>query len=465
MLYLKLLPTLFFPVLFWMIPPPESLSPQTWHLVGIYLAMLCGLVLRPFTDAVIMLIILGFASLFIAPGPLFAGFGSPMVWFIISAFIICKAFVITGLGKRIAYLLLQRYGKNTLSLGYLMMVTDTVLAPATGSNMSRSGGITYPIFRNIAEALGSTPDKDSRRIGAYLTILMYVVSMGTSSLFLTGMATNSITVSLANEIMNVNLSWMVWFKAAILPAGLVLLAAPWILYKLYAPELKSIDNVNDIAVQGLHELGPVKREEKLLMVFFVLGILGWMTGSLTGIPFIPVGLAFLACLLLSGVLNWNDVASEKSAWQTFVWYGAFYGCAVALSKGGFYVFLVGVIKNYLDLSQLSEISALGVLVFISLAVRYFFVSNSAFVVSFYPVLFTLGMTTQAHPMYIALSLAFSAGYGALLTHYGNGAGVFTFSSGYVPQKTFWLLGSAMVLVNVLVFFLIGIPYWKMIGIG
>lgn len=135
-----------------------------------------------------------------------------MVWFIISAFIICKAFVITGLGKRIAYLLLKRYGKNTLTTGYLMMVTDTVLAPATGSNMSRSGGITYPIFRNIAEALGSKPDDGSRKIGAYLTILMYVVSMGTSSLFLTGMATNSITVSLANEIMKVNLEWMTGLK-------------------------------------------------------------------------------------------------------------------------------------------------------------------------------------------------------------------------------------------------------------
>lgn len=465
MLYLKLLPIILFPILFWIIPHPEGLSAQTWHIVGIYLAMLCALVLRPFTDAVIMLIILGFASLVINPAALFAGFGSPMVWFIISAFIICKAFVITGLGKRIAYLLLKRYGKNTLTLGYLMMVTDTVLAPATGSNMSRSGGITYPIFRNIAEALGSTPENGSRKIGAYLTILMYVISMGTSSLFLTGMATNSITVSLANEIMHVNLGWMVWFKAAILPAGLVLLAAPWILYKLYSPELKSIGNVNEIALQGLQELGPVKREEKLLLIFFLLGILGWMTGSLTGIAFIPVGLAFLACLLLFKVLSWNDVVGEKSAWQTFVWYGAFYGSAVALSKGGFYLYLVDVIKSFLDLSQLSEISAIGVLVFISLAVRYFFVSNTAFVVSFYPVLFTLGMTTQAHPMYIALSLAFSAGYGALLTHYGNGAGVFTFSSGYVPQKTFWLLGSVMALLNVLVYFLIGIPYWKMIGIG
>ena len=99
MLYLKLLPIIFFPVLFWIIPHPEGVAAPTWHMVGIYLAMLCGLVLRPFTDAVIMLIILGFASLVLDPGPLFAGFGSPMVWFIISAFIICKAFVITGLGK------------------------------------------------------------------------------------------------------------------------------------------------------------------------------------------------------------------------------------------------------------------------------------------------------------------------------------------------------------------------------
>lgn len=101
---------------------------------------------------------------------------------------------------------------------------------------------------------------------------------------------------------------------------------------------------------------------------------------------------------------------------------------------GILCLLVGVIKNYLDLSHLSEFSAIGVLIFISLAVRYFFVSNSAFVVSFYPVLFHPRYDHQAEPMYVALSLAFSAGYGALLTHYGNGAGVFTFSSGYVPQK-------------------------------
>ena len=90
MLYLKLLPIIFFPVLFWIIPHPEGVAAPTWHMVGIYLAMLCGLVLRPFTDAVIMLIILGFASLVLDPAPLFAGFGSPMVWLLSAPLLFAK---------------------------------------------------------------------------------------------------------------------------------------------------------------------------------------------------------------------------------------------------------------------------------------------------------------------------------------------------------------------------------------
>lgn len=461
---IKLLPVVLLASIFWVIPNPESLNVETWRMVGIYLAMLYGLVFRPYNDAVMMLIIAGFATLFINPNLLFSGYGHPLVWFIISAFIICRAFVITGLGKRIAYLLLSKYGSNTLTLGYLMMFTDAILSPATGSNMSRSGGITYPIFRNIAESLDSTPDSNPRRIGSYLTMLMYIVSMGTSSLFMTGMATNSIIVSLANEILGIQLEWIQWLKASIVPASIVLLGAPYILYKIYAPDLKHITNVKEIAQEGLNELGVMKREEKLLIVFFVLGVLGWMTGSITGIKYVSVGLAFLACLLLFKVLTWQDVANEKSAWQTFVWYGAFYGVATALAKGGFYIYLVGVIQNYVDLSGYSEFTALLALVLFSLSVRYFFVSNSAFVVSFYPVLFTLGLTTNAHPLYVALSLAFSAGYGALLTHYGNGAGVLTFSSGYVPQKTFWLIGTIFVFINLIAYVFIGIPYWNLIGL-
>lgn len=452
------------PLFFWFSPHPAALSVETWRMVGVYLALLAGLVFRPYADAVIVLIILGVGSLFYGPDILLKGYGNSMVWFIMVAFLICRAFTITELGKRIAYILLKRYGHSSLGLGFLMLLTDLMLAPATASNMSRTGGITYPIFRNIAETLGSQAGPSARKIGAYLSILMYVISMGTSTFFLTGMATNSITVSLAKQILDVDLTWMTWFAASVVPSGLLLLAAPLIIYKLYPPEIRIIENVKEIAAAGLAELGPMKRSEKILLVLFFLAVVGWMTGSYTNISMQAVGLAFLAGQLLTKVMTWEDITQEKSAWATFVWYGGFFGCATVLAAGGFYTWLVSLVQAYVTLSDIGSGTAIAILVAISMAARYFFVSNSAFVVSFYPVLFTLGHSTQASPMLIALSLGFSAGYGSLLTHYGNGAGVITFAAGYVPQRTFWALGTVMALISAIVYYVIGVPYWKLIGL-
>lgn len=453
-------------VVLWNIPAPAGLEADTWHIVALYLGLLVGLVTKPFPEPVVTLIIVGIMAMFMDTNILLKGYGNNMAWFIAMVTIVCTAFVKTGLGKRIAYNLLLRAGKSTLGLGYIMVFTDLVLSPATGSNSSRTS-IIYPIFKNIAEGTGSTAEKEPRKLGAFLTVLMYASSQGTSALFLTGMATNAITVSLAQEMLHVNLTWGTWLLASIVPCGLFLLLAPLIIYKIYPPELKSLDAVKPMAEQGLKELGPISSAEKKLFVLFILAILGWMFG--TKIPFISlsmqvVGFVFLALVLLFDILDWNDVMAAKGAWNIFIWYGAFYGIAAALSEAGFYTWLAELLGNVLDLSQLNGLLAAAILVLVSLAVRYFFVSNSAFVASFYPVLFALALKTQANLTVVALLLAFFASYGALLTHYGNGAGLIAFASDYVPQKDFWRVGTVMVGAALVIFFVIGLPYWKIIGI-
>lgn len=463
---LKLLPVILIPLVLWIIPAPAGLKVETWHVVALYIALLLGLVIKPFSEPVITLIIIGILSMFIDTKITFSGYGSDMAWFILTVTIVCAAFVKTGLGRRIAYNILTRFGKTSLGLGYIMVIVDLILSPATGSNMSRAS-IDYPIFRNIAEGVGSTPEKNPRKLGSYLTMLMYVVSMSTAVLFLTGMATNAITVSLAQKMLGVNIDWMTWFKAAVVPAGIFLALGPVIVYKLYKPDLKELGDIKPIAKQGLEEMGPMKREEKILTVLFILAILGWMFGA--KIVFLKlsmqvVAFVFLALTMLFGILNWNDVMAQKGAWNTFVWYGAFYGIAGTLATQGFYTWLAKVLEGYLKLSQLNGTLVMVVLVLISLAVRYFFVSNSAFVASFYPVLFALALNTKAPHMVVALLLAFFAGYGSLLTHYGNGAGIYTFASGYCSQKDFWRVGTIMVGVALVIYFFIGLPYWKVIGI-
>ncbi|RLP11047.1 DASS family sodium-coupled anion symporter [Propionibacterium australiense] len=450
----------------WNVPAPGGLDADAWHLVALYLGMLIGLITTPFPAPVVALIMVGLGAMFYDRDVLLAGYGSDMAWFICIVTIVCTAFIKTGLGKRIAYNLLMRAGKSTLGLGYMLVLTDLVLSPATGSNSSRTS-IIYPIFQNIAEGTGSYPDREPRKLGAYLSILMYVSSQGTSALFLTGMATNAITASLAADMLGLDISWGTWFLASFVPIGLFLFSAPFVIYKVFPPTLKSLAEVKPIAEKGLAELGPITSKEKRLLVFFILAVLGWMLGP--KVPFVDlsmqvVGFVFLALVLFFGVLDWNDVIAAKGAWNIFIWYGAFYGLATALSEAGFYTWLAERLGSVLNLGALNGMLVAVILVFISLAVRYFFVSNSAFVASFYPVLFSLLLTTQANPMMVAMLLAIMSPIGALLTHYGNGAGLISFAPGYVSQKDFWRVGTIMVLVGVVLLFVVGVPFWKLVGI-
>lgn len=450
----------------WNIPAPAGLDVKAWHMVSLYLGLLVGLVTKPFSEPVITLIIIGLAMMFMDHNVLLKGYGNDMAWFIAVVTIVCTAFVKTGLGRRIAYNLLLRSGGSTLGAGYLLALTDLALSPATGSNSARTT-IIYPIFRQIAEGVGSTPSENPKRLGGYFTILTYVVSQSTAALFLTGMATNAITVSLLKEMLGIDISWGGWLLASIVPAGLFLTVAPYIVYKLYTPELKSLSEIKPIAKQGLEDMGPMTITEKILLFLFIAAILGWMFG-----PYLPivklnmqaVGFVFLALILLTGILDWNDVIGAKGAWNIFVWYGAFYGLAASLASAGFYKWLADELSHVMNFSGVNEFVIIIALLLISLAVRYFFVSNSAFVASFYPVIFALTLNTGVNPMIMGLLLAFFSSYGALLTHYGNGAGLIAFASGYVPQKDFWRVGTAMVAVALVIFLVIGIPYWKLVGL-
>ena len=234
--------------------------------------------------------------------------------------------------------------------------------------------------------------------------------------------------------------------------------------------MTSLSGVRETAKKELADMGPMTLPEKKLLVVFILAILGFMLGgqiqAMTGLDFSTqtIGFLFMALVLLLDVMDWNDVISAKGGWSVFVWFGAFFGVATALANAGFYTWLAKELEKVLDLSHVNGLLVMFILVIISLLVRYFFVSNSAFVASVYPVLFTLALNSQANIKILALLLAFFSPLGALLTHYGNGAGLVIFAFDYVPQKDFWRIGTIMVVVALFIIFLIGLPYWKLIGL-
>ena len=125
----------------WLIPVPGGLSPAAWHYTAIFIFVVAGLITEPVAAPVIGFIGLCTAALFqlVAPTPAasvrwaLSGFSNDVVWLIFSATTFALGYEITGLGRRIALLLVARLGGNTLGLGYAIATADLILASQSGA--------------------------------------------------------------------------------------------------------------------------------------------------------------------------------------------------------------------------------------------------------------------------------------------------------------------------------------------
>jgi len=452
------------PSLILMLPVPDGLTLPAWQLFAVYVGAILGFILRPMPEAALLLVVIAISGLaFNNTKVVLSGFSSTTAWLVFSAFMIGTAFIKTGLGRRIAYWLLSKVNGTTQALGYVAALSDLALSPATPSNTARTGGIIYPIIRSIAESLGSTPGETGRKVGSYLTVLCYSLSLTTGYVFMTAIAPNFLMVNFGESILKVDISWALWFKAAAVPGLICLFVTPLLVYKLYPPELKTFDN-KTISAKGMAELGPITRNEKLLAFFFVLAIFAWATSSWTHIGSAAVAIGLVAACLLFGVVQWNDLLDNRGAWSTFVWYAGIIGIAGGLAKANFFSWLAKIMAHNLPLAGHSVILVLVALLIFNVVLHYAFASLAVFCAAMLPVIFTLALATGA-PIYPTFFLmAFATDYGASVTHYGGALGPVLFGTGYVDQKTWWKVGAYTAGASMLIHLAIGLPYWKLIGL-
>ena len=446
-------------------PTPAGLKLWAWQLFAVYLGAVLGLILRPVKEPTVLITAMGVVALcFNQTKVALEAFGETTPWLVFTAFIIGQCFVETGLGSRIAYVLIDKFGKSTLRLGYIAALSDLILSPAIPSNTARSGGLVYPIFQSLAYTLNSRPDDGTeKKIGSYLMVLMYQNSLITGTMFITAGAIMPLMIKLTNDIMHADISWIQWAMAMSVPGLICLLLAPYMVYKIYPPDLKEVDN-KAVAQEGYKKIGSMSRQEKTLAVLFLCAIIGWATGTITKIDSTAVALALLSLSLLTGVISWEKVLASKSAWSTFIWYGGIISLANGLNKAGFFVWLGKLFSQHLDFTGVHSVAILGGLIFITIIVRYLFASTIAFVVTFIPVIYTLGAVTHVPALPLLLMTAASAQIASLMTHYGNAVGTVLYGAGYVPQGTWWKIGHVVMAVSMTIYFIIGLSWWRFLGL-
>lgn len=452
------------PVLVLLLPVPQGLTLLAWQLLAVYLGAVLGIILKPASEPVVLLAAMAAAALFFRQIHAALGaFGETTPWLVFTAFIIGQCFVETGLGSRIAYFLIDKFGKSSLRLGYISTLTDLILSPAIPSNTARTGGLVYPIFQSLAVTLDSRPDSNPRRIGSFLMVLMYQNSLITGTMFVTAGAIMPMMIKLTNNIMHADISWMQWAVAMCVPGSLCLLLVPYLVYKIYPPDIKEVSN-KAIAEDGYRKLGAMSRREKTLGILFILAVVGWATGTITRIDSTAVALGMLSLCLLTGVISWEKVLQCKSAWSTFIWYAGIISLANGLNDAKFFAWLGKVFEQNLNLAGMNSLVILAGLIFLTVIVRYFFASTIAFVVTFIPVIFTMGAAAKLSALPLLLLCAASAQIASLMTHYGNAVGPVLFGAGYVDQGTWWKIGHIVTVVGLTIYFIVGLAWWKVLGL-
>lgn len=254
-------------VILWFVPVPSGVSKNAWQLLAIFLATIVGIITQPLPLGAVAVLGLGVSVLTktLTFAAAFSGFGDPIPWLICLAFFFARGFIKTGLGNRIAYQFVYLFGSSSLGLGYSLVFSEALLAPAIPSVSARAGGIFLPIVKSLCGACGSNVgDGTENRLGAWLMLTCFQTSVISSAMFLTGMAANPLCATLTQNSINQTIGWLDWAKAGIVPGLVSLIVVPFILYVIYPPTVKSSPDAPKLAREKLQNMGPMTANEKIM---------------------------------------------------------------------------------------------------------------------------------------------------------------------------------------------------------
>lgn len=338
-----------------LLPVPAGLENHTWLYFAVFTGVIVGLILKPVPGAVVAMVGISIIAI-LSPWLLFSpeqlaqpgfkftakslswavsGFSNSVIWLIFAAFMFGTGYEKTGLGRRIALILVKKMGHRTLFLGYAVMFSELIFAPVTPSNSARGAGIIYPIIRNLPPLYQSQPnDSSSRSIGSYIMWMGIVADCVTSAIFLTAMAPNLLLIGLMKSASHATLSWGDWFLGMLPLSILLVLLVPWLAYVLYPPVLKSGDQVPRWAETELQAMGPLCSREKRMLGLMVGALVLWIFGG-DYIDAAMVGYSVVALMLLLRIISWDDIVSNKAAWNVFFWLASLITLATGLNNTGF----------------------------------------------------------------------------------------------------------------------------------
>lgn len=218
------------------------------------------------------------------------------------------------------------------------------------------------------------------------------------------------------------------------------LAVPLLAYIVYPPEQKHSPEAPAWAAEELKKMGSVSTKEWLMLGLGILALVLWIFGKQVDVNGTTAALAVLCLLVLTNVITWDDVISNKGAFNVFIWFATLVAMAGGLKQVGFLKWAAELVSA--GLSGMGPVTIVILLVVLFFVFHYFFASVTAHTVALLPLF--LGVAANLIPAEmmspLAMLLVGSLGLMGILTPYATGPSPIWYGAGYINQATWWRLG-------------------------
>jgi sodium-dependent dicarboxylate transporter 2/3/5 len=397
-------------------PAPAGLSTEAKNAIGIFACAIILWLTNALPLSVTGLFVIALLPLLgVMPSKdAFALFGSSAVFFILGAFILAAAMIETGLSKRIALLMLNKFDSTPRKLLAGIMLTCACLSFIMPEHAVAA--MMFPVVASIANSLDL--EKLNSNYGAllFLSLAWGAVIGGVGTLL--GGARNPLAIGLLKESTGLEITFFEWTVAA-MPIVFVMLAIAFVVLNIFfKSDIDNIKAAKEALKTEQKAVGKITTAEKKVGCVMLLTVLSWIfIGSVLGLAVIAILSA--VSLFMLNVLNWRDVESNVN-WGIILMYGAIF-----LTEG---------------------------------------ISNSACVAILIPIGLSIGDVLGINPIIMVYLIAIPAGL-AFILPMGTPPNAIAYSAGYYEIRKILLPASILNLSAWLVFIIMVFTYWPLIGIN
>ncbi len=291
------------------IPGPSGMKPEAVRTLAIMITTVLWWITEalpiPITALMIPLEVhaLGVSSL---TDTIQAGFGDTLIPFLVGVLGLSVAFQVSGLGKRVTYLLLSLSGTSVARVvGVYLLVSFVVSMFITDVAVV---AMMIPLVLGLLTTVNARPGASNLGRAMMMAIMFGSTLGGVSTP--AGVSSNIITMGFINKNARLAVSFLDWTIIATPVFLAIALVTWWLILKFFPPEMKKLPYGRDTIRQELRAMGSWTTAELTTLAVFLVAVVLWLTSDLTKIP-----IAFVSLLILGGLTlprigvfrSWRDM--------------------------------------------------------------------------------------------------------------------------------------------------------------